>query len=93
MKIEISRDELRPLVHEIIGELAVQLDWPAGRIALTEVEAASACGVPSSVLRELRYEGLIPYSKLGRRIVYSRQNLLAILSYCACPAERKGVGQ
>jgi hypothetical protein len=56
---------------------AEALDWPAGRVALTEEEAAAACGVGRHVLRDLRLAGRLQSLKLGRRNIYTRELLLA----------------
>jgi hypothetical protein len=66
------------LIQEVLAE-AGPIDWPAGRVALDEAEAARACGVARHVLRDLRLSGRIKGRKLGRKIVYTRQDVLAAL--------------
>lgn len=53
--------------------------WPDGRVALTEAEAASACGVGRHVLRDARQAGLLSYVKVGKRVCYRREDLCDFL--------------
>ena len=78
----IDREGLRELVAEIIAALP-HVDWPAGRLALTEAEAAAACGVCRHVLRDLRLSGQIVARRVGRRVLYTRADLLAALEVAA----------
>lgn len=82
VRLSIDRDCLRQLVAEIVATLP-HLDWPAGRVALTEAEAAAACGVCRHVLRDLRLSGQLVARKLGRRVLYTRADLLAALEVAA----------
>jgi len=81
----IDRDALRGLVAEVLSAQP-NIDWPGGRLALTEEEAATACGVGRHVLRDLRLDGQLPYRTLGRRIIYTRSDVLAALDSIASPA-------
>ncbi len=83
VSLTLNREILRELIAEILREVVPQLDWPAGRLTLTESEAAAACGVARHVLRDLRLSGQIQTRKLGRRVVYSRADLLAALEASA----------
>ena len=49
------------------------------RIAYYEPEAAQLCGVPSHVLRDARFRGEITGSRLGKRVVYERSELLRFI--------------
>jgi len=75
--VTLTLDEivLRGLVQEVVGQVMSSLDWPAGRLALTEEEAAAACGVGRHVLRDLRLQGRLVHRKLGKRVVYLREDL------------------
>jgi len=55
------------------------VDWPNGRLALDEAEAARACGVGRHVLRDLRLAGKIKARKLGKKVIYTRTDLLIAL--------------
>lgn len=58
MELKIDDGDLKRLVAAIAAQLLAEgLDWPVGRIALTEAEAAAACGVQRHVLRDLRLAG------------------------------------
>jgi predicted transcriptional regulator len=77
LAISLDKECLRELVREVIAEAVGS--WPAGRIALTESEAAAACGVARHVLRDLRLAGRITARRLGRRIVYSPADIRAAI--------------
>ena len=79
-----DKEELRRLVRNILAEISNPIDWPVGRVALDEAEAAKACGVGRRVLRDLRLSGKIKARMLGRRIVYTRGDLLAALGAATC---------
>ena len=75
MEIQLTDDSLRCLVVEVVSLALAELDWPVGRLALSEGEAADSLGVPRSVLRDLRLRGILRATKLGRRVVYTRTQL------------------
>jgi excisionase family DNA binding protein len=79
MHFTIERDEIRGLVKEVVRETLATIDWPAHRLTLSEQEAAEACGVGRHVLRDLRLRGKIRARRLGRKVVYSRTDLLEAL--------------
>ena len=80
-QVSISFDHqlLRNLVTQTLNEAFEVLEWPAGRICLTEEEAAAACGVGRHVLRDLRLSGRLHARKLGKRYVYLKCDLLEVL--------------
>jgi hypothetical protein len=80
MRIALDGSELRPLIREVVAEVLQSIDWPEGRVALTEAEAAQACGVNRHVLRDFRLAGRITGRRLGKKIVYTRQDLLNALN-------------
>ncbi len=77
--IELDPADLRPMVEVVVREIFGLLDWPAGRLALTEPEAAAAMGVPRHVLRDARLSGELHGRRVGRRVVYTRSDLIAYL--------------
>jgi hypothetical protein len=83
MKIVIDENELRPLVEQVVTQAVERLERDRARIgdriALGEAEAATMLGVPRHVLRDMRLRGEVVAGKLGRRIVYSREQLLVLL--------------
>ena len=76
LSIDFDSELLRQIVKETLQETFDLLDWPIGRICLTEEEAATACGVGRHVLRDLRLAGRLQCSKLGKRYVYRRCDLI-----------------
>lgn len=79
VQLTFDRHILRVLVEDVLRETMGVLDWPAGRVALDEAEAAQACGVRRHVLRDMRLSGQIKAQKLGRKFVYTRADLLTAL--------------
>jgi hypothetical protein len=82
MHLAVELRDHEAIVRTIVSQVLTAIDWPVGRIALTEVEAANACGVNRHVLRDLRLAGRIPFRRLGRKIVYQRQDLINALQPC-----------
>lgn len=79
MNIQLNDSDLRPLIRQVVAELLATCDWPQGRIALTEAEAAESCGVARHVLRDLRLGGRITARRLGKKVIYTRGDLMAAL--------------
>ncbi len=92
MKVQFDQDDLRPLIREVMAEVLATCDWPQGRIALTEAEAASACGVNRHVLRDLRLAGKIMGRRLGKKVVYTRSDLLAALQALTGESHHQSTG-
>lgn len=81
MEFRLNDDDLQPLVRRIVAEVIGTLPpLPTDRIGLTEVEAATACGVPRHVLRDARLRGEIEARKIGRKFVYSVAELRKFLA-------------
>ncbi len=83
MRFEFDVETLRPVIQQVVAETVAQLEAEHsrldGRIAYTEPEAAALLGVQSHVLRDLRRMGEIEASKVGKRIVYMRVDLIGYL--------------
>ena len=83
MKIVINENELRPLIEQVVTQTLERLDRDRARvgdrIAFEEAEASMMLGVPRHVLRDMRLRGEVVAGKLGRRVVYSREQLLDLL--------------
>jgi hypothetical protein len=77
--VKVVKSALHELISEVLEQRQKVIDWPAGRVALSEEEAAAACGVGRHVLRDLRLEGKITGRRLGRRVVYLHNDLLNLL--------------
>ena len=83
MRIILEPDDLRPLIEQVVVETLRQVERLGtnygDRLAYTEPEAAALLGVARHVLRDCRLRGEIKSSKCGRRIVYRREDLIALL--------------
>lgn len=82
MKI-IPDAELRPLIEQVVTETMNRLEADrarlSSRLAYAEPEAAALIGVQRHVLRDARLRQEIEGSKVGKRIVYTRDELLRFL--------------
>ena len=92
MRLHFDSDEFRSLIREVVAETLSAIDWPEGRVALDEAEAATACGVGRHVLRDLRLAGKIEARKLGKKSVYTRADLLKALGAGATGAHTHDAG-
>ena len=73
----IDREAFEALLERVVTRTLSAIDWPPGRIALNELEAAQALGVKRHVLRDARLTGLVGHITVGKRICYRRGDLLA----------------
>lgn len=84
-ELKLDPEELRPLMRAALQELLAEVQWEwifQGKPLLTEEEAADALGIKPHVLRDARLkatrDGRSICQKIGKRIYYSRADLLAI---------------
>lgn len=84
MKIDFDVFDLRPMIEQVVAETITQLDKDraklGGRIAFSEPEAAATLGIQRHALRDARLRGEVHASRIGKRVVYARENLLALLA-------------
>jgi len=83
VNVTFSADDLGPLVRAVVAEVLTELGGRFdghGRVGYTEPEAAALLGVAGHVLRDCRLRGEIHARKLGRRYVYSRDELRRFLA-------------
>lgn len=90
MKLDASDiQELVPVIREVVravlDELQADRNTSGGQsetIGLTERDAAKALGVAYHVLRDARLQGRLAVqpTRLGRKLVYSREALRELLS-------------
>jgi len=85
MSVSIDIDAFRPLVELVVQTTLnavrdAESQLPIGRLAFNEEEAANLLGVAKHVLREARYDGKVSGSRVGRGVVYQRDELLAFLT-------------
>ena len=84
VQLEIRRDELRPLIEEVVAEtiakLEAQRDVANGKLAYSEYEAAQLISLTERQLADERRRGRIKASSIvGRRIRYLRSDLITYL--------------
>lgn len=80
MKLDASDiDELRPIIRAatvaILEEIKPLDARLMDRFAYTEKEAAQLLGVPQHVLRDARYRGELSGKRLGKKVMYSPDEL------------------
>ena len=81
MKLQLEADDLRPLVRIVVTEVIERLEAGRakleGRLAYTEPEAL--LGVQPHVLGDARRRGEVVGTRVGKRILYERDQLLDLL--------------
>ncbi len=81
----ISFDDvlLQPLIERVVATVLDRLqgeqDSLRDKLAYTEAEAAALLGIQRYVLRDARLRGELAGSRVGKRILYERQELLEYL--------------
>jgi len=78
--LSIPLESFRPLIEEILGSVNDHFPgWPRGRVALEEREAAACIGVKPHVLRDARLQCKLAYTRVGRTVTYTADQLKAAL--------------
>jgi hypothetical protein len=85
LRIELDAAALKPLIALIVQETLDQLESDRAKVgdkqlALEEAAAAASIGVARHVLRDARLRGEIAASRIGKRAVYSRKDLIEFLA-------------
>jgi len=84
MKMQFNMDDIHPIIEIAVSETLRQIEGNEAkmvdRIAFPEDEAARLLGVNRHVLRDCRLRGEIEGSKVGKRIVYTRDQLVKFLT-------------
>lgn len=79
MNVQFSPDDLRPLVETVVAETLARIapvaNGQSERLSYTEEEAATLCGINRHNLRDARLAGELEFSRLGKRVCYTRENL------------------
>ena|SRR5438067_975746 len=84
--LQFPAEVLRPLVQQVVEETIAHLErvkamLPEGKIAFSEPEAARLLSLATHQLRDERLRGRVSASVgPGRRILYTRDQLLAYLA-------------
>ena len=75
--------ELKPIisavVREVLNEVKEESERLNGQLAYTQPQAAAVLGVEPNVLRDCRLRGELIGSRVGKKILYSREELLQFL--------------
>ena len=83
VNIDFNETDLKPLVELVvtaaIAQLNEQRDQLLDKLAYTEPEAAALLSIRPHVLRDARLRGEIGACRLGRRVLYPRDELLKFL--------------
>lgn len=83
MRVEFELDDLRPPIETVVVETVARLEADQAklgkRLAFGETEAAALLGVRPHVLGDARRRGEIVGSRVGKRVVYTHDQLLAFL--------------
>ncbi len=83
MQFSFNATDLQPLIEQVVHATVAQLladqALSSDRIAFTEPEAASLLGVARHTLRDARLRGELAGSRVGKKIVYERTELLRFL--------------
>jgi hypothetical protein len=83
MRIEFEDHDLDPLVEQVVRRVLEQREAAdanlADRLAYSEAEAAALLGVRRHVLRDARLRRELDGAKVGKRIMYTRVELLRFL--------------
>jgi hypothetical protein len=84
MHVKFDDDDLEPLVEQVVARVLEQRtgnDAKLGtRLAFTEPEAAALLGMKPYVLRDARLRGETIGSRIGKKVYYSRDELLKLLA-------------
>ncbi len=76
-------DDLKPLITAVVRATIAEIKADEAklddRLGYPEAEAAALYGVPKHVLRDARLDGKIHGRLLGKKIIYSRGELLRFL--------------
>ena len=74
---------MAPLVKQIVSEILTQQGADVSRMGerlwIREAEAAALFGLPGHCLRDCRRRGEIVGTKIGKKIGYTREDLLTFL--------------
>jgi hypothetical protein len=83
MRLNFEREDLLPLVQEVVGEVLRQIDESrqqlGDQLALSEAEAAAKLGLRKHQLRDARLRKELAASRLGKAWFYETSELVAWL--------------
>ena len=83
MHVSFNPADIQPLIEQVVTATVAQLHADASalgdRLAFTEPEAAALLSLRPHQLRDCRLRGELSGSKVGKRILYERDELLRFL--------------
>ena len=84
MQINLDDADVESLVTKVVAKVLAEREATdtkfGNRLAFTEPEAAALIGVQPHTLRDCRLRGELVGSKVGKRVMYSRDTLLKFLA-------------
>ena len=85
MKIELDPADLEPIIQATIDATLARVaeaeaKLPIGRLAYPEAEAAQLLGIAVHCLRDSRLRGEVAASRVGKKMLYQRGELLRFLA-------------
>lgn len=79
MELRLDPSCLKPVIETVIAELLQRFDQNDDRLAYSEAEAAALLGVSRTTLRDERLRGRVKASLVGRKIRYTRNDMVEYL--------------
>ncbi len=83
MRFTIDDNDLLPLIERTVAAAMERLESISeklnGRLAYPEPEAAALLGIRPHVLRDARLRGTVKATRVGKRVLYARDDLLRLL--------------
>ena len=83
MKFQFDANDLRPLVELVVAETIERLEVERaklnGQLGYPEPQAAALLGLAPHQLRDARLRGEVRATRIGKRMVYPRGELLKLL--------------
>ena len=81
--LDLDSDDVRPLIERTVEETIRRIEADnakiGGQLGYPEPEAAALLGLKPHVLRDCRLRGEISASKVGKRLIYTAEELKAFL--------------
>jgi len=83
--ISLTRNELQDLIREVLQqELSVVNQHKIEKELMSFKETIQFLGISRSTLNIWKSQGKLPFKKLGRRIFFSREEVLSALKETGC---------
>ena len=83
MHVSINPADIQPLIEQVVHATIAQFHSDhamlGNRLAFPEAEAAALLGIRPHVLRDARLRGELAGSRVGKKVIYERDELLRFL--------------